>query len=712
MIQWAPYTFVRLTFYLITGILLGIYVPGFVHPALPLVLVSLAAVYLALFLLVRTVWRGIRLKTIFGLLAGSLVILSGLLLTRQRTAINQPDHVGKSIGKFTYYQATITSEVQERAKSYRAEAAVQQVLVGNAWRQASGKVLVYIRKESPRPRYGDQLLIKGMPQPVRPPANPGEFDYQRYLANQQLYHQQFIKPGEFIVFGYQPPNPVFNVALHIRQYADGVFKRHISSKHEYAIATALVLGVKDGLDNEIKQAYSSAGAMHVVAVSGTHVSIVFAMLLLLLGKLKKLPYGNLLFAVIALLILWLYAFVTGLSASVLRAVVMFSFVVVAQASGRQTNMYNTLAASMFALLCYNPYLLMDVGFQLSYVAVLGIVHLQPALYQKVSFGERFAEKYRWLHWLADNTWKITSVSIAAQLATFPMSLLYFHQFPTYFLLSNLAVIPLSSAALITGMATLAVSWIPYVVDIAAWVLQTCVWLLNQSVFVTEAIPGALINGISIGLPQALLLYAGLLFILLFGHTKRFPYWYAVAGIVALLVSIQVVKVTRQHGQHRLAVYAVNKHAAVDVLFGNRHSLIADQSLLHDESGVNYHLVNGWWQEGASQRTDADWQKLDRPEVAIKRLSGYSLLVWRGKRFVLLHERVTHLSEVLRLIKPDYLVVQHNALRRLDGLEGTFGTLIIDSSNKFYVTQQLRIQATDLHILCHATSENGAFILSY
>ncbi|MBD0260530.1 MAG: ComEC family competence protein, partial [Cytophagales bacterium] len=475
---WAPYVFVRLLLYLVAGIawvLAGLpFDVGFVRGSLAV----LVALYGTGWALRRRLPAGKRFGTALGGLAFGIVALAGAALTHGHDDTNHPGHLVHQPGAVAYFTGTVTSEVQERPNRYKAELTVTQIKVGDKWRPATGKVLVYLDKTSVPLRYGDQLLVRGAPRRVPPPANPGEFDYRAYLAIGQVYHQCFVKAGGYEVLGHGSPNPVFAASLRVRAWADGVFRQHVPNRQEYAIATGLVLGIRDVLDDELRNAYASAGAMHVLAVSGAHVVIVFWIITLLLGRLKRVRYGNLLFAAVSLALLWFYAFVTGLSASVLRAVVMFSFVVVADALGREKSTYNLIAASAFFLLGWNPHLLLDVGFQLSYVAILGIVYLQPKLYGRFEFD----------NYLLDKVWGMTTTCLAAQLAVSPFSLFYFHQFPLYFLLANLVVIPLSSGILYAGLALLAVSPLPYAGPAVGWVLSKTIWLLNQTAFFTHQLP--------------------------------------------------------------------------------------------------------------------------------------------------------------------------------------------------------------------------------
>ena len=694
---WAPYVFVRLLLYLTAGIawvLAGLpFDVGFAHAALA----GLVVLYGTAWGVRRRLPAGKRLGTVLGVLAFGIVALAGAALTHGHDATSHPGHLVHQPGAVTYFTGTVTSEVQERPNRYKAELSVSEVRVGDAWRPATGKVLVYLDKTATPLRYGDRLLVRGAPRRVPPPANPGEFDYRAYLAIGQVYHQAFVKADGYQVLGHGSPNPLFAVSLRVRAWADGVFRQYVPDRQEYAIATGLVLGIRDVLDDELRNAYASAGAMHVLAVSGAHVVIVFWIITLLLGRLKRVRLGNLLFAAVSLALLWFYAFVTGLSASVLRAVVMFSFVVVAEALGREKSTYNLIAASAFFLLGWNPHLLLDVGFQLSYVAILGIVYLQPKLYGWHEFD----------NYVLDKIWGMSTTCLAAQLAVLPFSLFYFHQFPLYFLAANLVVIPLSSGILYAGLALLAVSPVPYAGPVVGWVLGKTIWLLNQAAFLTQKLPYAIIGGFAPGRWEFAALCGLLVSGLLFLQYKR-PWQLGVAGsLLAVLVLLDAAGESRHQGQRRLAIYSVNGFATCDLIEGKRHLFVADSALLADDSKIRFHLLNDWWQHGVTTHTYAPFSGVDAGQHAFRHFEGYSLLVWRGKKFVFLHRPVSR--DLLAALRTDYLVVQHNALRKLDGLEGHVGRLIIDSSNKYYLGKKLKAQAVEAGIPCHWIAEDGAWV---
>jgi competence protein ComEC len=701
MIKWAPYVFVRLTIYLLAGILAAMYLPFTMAGILPLLITFsvLSATYVMLSLLAKHVWKGKRFSPLFGLLGFSIIFLTGYIITCQRTQAKRADHLSHQPASIQYYSGVIISEVSSTAKSSKAELEVKRIYSQNQWIEASGIILLYLDKKIQQPRYGDKLLIKGRPQRIPAPANPYEFDYRQYLRLQQIHHQHFVKATDVAVYGYHPPYTLIAFSISLRQHADNIFKRLIPSRHEQAIASGLVLGIRDGLDNEIKQAYASAGAMHILAVSGAHVGIVFGILALLLGYLKRLRYGKLLFAVSVLCLLWLYAFVAGLSASALRAVIMASFVIVAESFTRQKSIYNTLALSAFIMLCFDPFLVKDVGFQLSFAAIISIVYITPKISSLLEFDNLVLKK----------AWQITCASLAAQIGTAPLSLLYFHQFPVYFLLANLAVIPLSIAVLYAGIFTLLFYHIPYVSTACAFVLTKSVWLLNQVTFFTESIPGALVRNISVSAWETCILYLIIISFLLFLHYKKLIYWIIVVGFTCVLSALNLIDIYKQQKQQQLAIYSIANHTALSIIEGTHNFFMADSTLLHQRNTIDFHLSGHWRQAGITQHQFRHFNHPSNRPLAISHFKEYSLLVWQGKTFLFLHHPISN-WQFISTLQPEYIVIQNNAVKDLPGKEYFIKHLIIDGNNKSYLAKKLKLQAQQAGIPCHSSREEGAFIL--
>lgn len=362
MLRWAPYPFVRITLSFVAGVLLYLVLGRQSGFSLGL-LAFFFACFVAAFLLAK------KYKAAFAWdVAGILGLLTwfalGLAVAEQRTELHQPSHLTHLQAQPAYYTGVVADYVVQKPDYQSTVLKVRQVQVNGQWREATGKVQLSVPHDSEQPfelNYGDVLLVKGAPQPVAPPLNPNQFDYSAFLANKNIYHRHYLQPFQYQKVASEPPNPILYYSIQLRRRLDGVLRERVGEKREYAIASALLLGVKDELDNSIRQAYADTGTMHVLAVSGLHVGLIYTVLMLLLAKFNATARQRWVGAALVLAVLWLYAFVTGLSPSVLRAVLMFSLATVGLALRRKTVIYNTVAVAALVLLLVNPYNLLEVG---------------------------------------------------------------------------------------------------------------------------------------------------------------------------------------------------------------------------------------------------------------------------------------------------------------------------------------------------------------
>ncbi len=401
--KWQPFPMLRIAAFFAGGVLLGIYQLDFIPFGLAIGLIVLGSI---LFFAFRFFSIKNQLAFYSGLIGLFVIFLLGYSRLIFFTDSTNENHISKITDPIEAYEAIVRSVPEEKVKSWKIELELVQAKTDH-WQPVAGKLLLYISKKNNDGvtwRYGDIILIKGSPQELNPPGNPGEFDFKRFLSFKNISHQQFVSIDEVQLIRETTDKGFIYYSHQARAWCMKKINEFVSGKDERAIAIALVLGVTDGIDNDLQNAYAASGAMHVLAVSGMHVGIIYAIVLLLFKPLSKFRNSKWIVAVVSLVCLWVFSFITGNSPSVLRAVTMFSFIAIARPFGMRTNIYNTLAASAFVLLIYNPYLIMSVGFQLSYLAVLGIVYLQRPLYQLWEIENT----------LGDWTWKITCVSIAAQ----------------------------------------------------------------------------------------------------------------------------------------------------------------------------------------------------------------------------------------------------------------------------------------------------------
>jgi len=689
MFFWTPYTFVRIVFFFIAGILLGIYQPDclpehFVLPAF----VVLVVLYFLVNWKITSDFKPFSTGFI-GLLA---IFLAGYVNTMFNTDFRRPDHLSQVAVSIEKYVAVISGYAEEKEKSWKVEAVVHQVYDGGEWQSCSGKILLYFsRQDFSTPFvYGDQLLILGAPQELQDPSNPGEFNYKRFLTFRKIYHQHFLRSDRVHYVGNTPKSSVIAYSLQVRKWAEDVLARYITGDQERAVAAALILGVKDGLDNDLMRAYASSGAMHVLAVSGLHVGIIYLMLMFVFKPLYKCRHGKWILAVMSIVVLWSYAFVTGLSPSVLRAVTMFSVIALARPLNYRTNIYNTLAVAAFILLLWEPYLIMSVGFQLSFLAVIGIVYIQPKLYWWWEPPTIFFDK----------VWQITCVSIAAQLATFSLGLLYFHQFPVYFLFSNLFVIPGAFIALVLGILLLAVSPFTAVAYVVGLVLEFFLWLLNYLVFLVEQLPYSLINNIYITTFQSWLLIGILISGLLLLQYRKFAFAVTLGCCGLVFGVVQWHHYTTEVNHEKFLVYKVLGHSALEWTTFGKSFFMADSALLNDPERMRFHIRPNRLVSGIHQVYNDEIPFMSQHD-------GARLFAWQNHLILQVTADNFFFPQGMEV---DYIVLSGNSIRDIRELtQLTFKQLIIDSSNSMYTATKIMEQANELNWPVYSVLHQGAFV---
>ncbi|WP_158634624.1 ComEC/Rec2 family competence protein [Flavobacterium cauense] len=375
-----------------------------------------------------------------------------------------------------------------------------------------GKILLMVpKKELPKQFHaGEKITILTALQPITKSSNPYQFDYAAYLERQQVYHQLNLKSGNHIKNGI-----VHNFDYYVERYRSTLlnsFSIHHFSSGTENIIRALLLGQRQDMDIETSENYTNAGVIHILAISGLHIAILYAMLLFLLKPLQRFRNGKLLQFVSILAFLWLFAILSGLSASVVRSVVMFSFVSLGLYLNKSGNIYNILTVSMLVMLLFQPDFLFDVGFQLSYIAVFAIVWLQP-FYKSVK-----PSRYKIVNYFVD----VLVISFVAQLGVLPLSLYYFNQLPLLFFMANLVVIPLSSFALILGIIVLVFNFIaPALAIVLGKLLSVFIEIMNQYIAWIASFKEYVIKDIPFSFSLLLVSYLALIGFILWLYKKRF-----------------------------------------------------------------------------------------------------------------------------------------------------------------------------------------------
>ncbi len=592
----------------------------------------------------------------------------------------------------------IDEELTEKAKSSKTTGYVEAVIQADVVIPCSGKLLLYFRKDSlgTALRYGDRIMINKEPQPVRSTGNPGAFNYERYAAFQQLFHTVYLKPNEWLPV----PGPhanLFKAWLNsLRQNIVSSLRTNIHGKDEAAIAEALLIGYKEDLDKDLVQAYSNTGVVHIIAISGLHLGLIYVMLLWIFNKIPFIRRSKFLSVLFILACLWLFTLLTGASASVLRSAVMFTFIVLGEnlftkKSGRKASIYNSLAVSALVILVYDPFFLWDVGFQLSYLALISIVSFQKPVYNLIYIPNKWLNK----------VWELAAVTIAAQILTFPICIFYFHQFPTLFLFSNVIAVPLSSLILFVEILLVAFSWwnfaAVWIGKVAYWLL----WLMNKLILVLDELPFAVWDSIHATAFSTWLLYAVVIFCaywLLKKKKNALKLW-----LVSMLAFIMLSASDKWNvvNQKKLIVYNVPQHPAIDFIDGNKWQFIGDSILLEDGSLQNFHLKPCRVSLQLTKRVDS-----------LATLYHNKFYLQFGTKRILLIDHPFPYGTGEQKIDVDIIVISGNPKLYISQLANVFNCnqYVFDANNPLWKIDKWKKDCEELHLRHHTVSSQGAFIL--
>jgi competence protein ComEC len=641
-------------------------------------------------------------RWLFGVFINIFFICAGNLFTALHIEKNDENHFSNHLQKDQYYSGFLKEALKEGEKSYKTVIRINSVIRKGEIIPVKGNLLAYLAKDSSTARlnYGDVIFFKANAADITPPQNPNEFNYKRFLSFNNIYLQVYIRSDDITHTGRTSGNKFIALAQQTQKQLLKVFKANDISGNEYAVLSALMLGHKDELDNHLKQAYSGSGAMHVLAVSGLHVGIIFLAISKLLFFLDRKKWQVILKGAFIILFLWSYAFITGLSPSVMRSATMLSFVVGAGMLSRQSNIYNTLAASAFVLLLINPFLVMAVGFQLSYLAVIGIVSIQPKLYNLIYPK----------NWLIRQAWAIICVSIAAQLATFPLGMLYYHQFPNYFLFSNLLVIPVATFILYSGILLFVFSSVPVISFYLAIVVKKAVWFLNSSVFFIEQLPHALTQGIAHTVFDTWVLYF-IIFSLFLSVLMKCKKQLSVGLAMILIFTVSTAaKKTESFNRQKIVVFNVNGIKAYNFINGNEHVFLADSVLVADEDKMIFHIRKYWDNEGLKNPTIIYHENL--PSRFYNRETQFFI----KNNFILFGEKKIVIKTdnndfgYRDKVKVDMVIYSGKYERALASLTDKykFETLILDSSRPDFLQRKIKEKLSDADIGYYCVKEKGYF----
>lgn len=582
VLNWSKYPFLRLVIPLVIGVLLFDAIGVVNHDKISLFIVLLVLLSSEIFLSRALKYHG---RWLFGVLTMLVFAYLGYYRCCLQDVTSRREYFGNLSGQCGLYMARVYDPPTEKEKSVKVLMELEGFRNDSLEIKVSGKVIAYFQKseEALRLEYGDMLFFSSPIEDVPPPLNPEEFDYRKYMERRGVTGRIYLKKGSWENTGFQECNPIFAFAYRFRDRLLEVLRSNGITEEEFGIGAAILLGYDESLPAQVRQNFVAAGAMHILCVSGMHVGIVYLLASFFLGFLgrgKKAAFAR---KLALLVLIWFYALLTGLSPSVMRSALMISFLIVGELVHRKGFALNSIGASAFVLLLINPNNLFVIGFQLSYVAVIGIVLLQKRIYNLLYIKNK----------LLDKLWEITAVSIAAQISTMPFTIYYFNQFTPYFWLSNLFMTPLSFLVILAGMLLLMFSWVPMLGVVFGKIVWLMLRLMNGVVSGVKMLPFSLVKGLYMDDYQFGLSLLLLLLFWLFVNLRKKRMMMELLALSAVF-SISLAFTSRKAlSENRLVFYSLSKHTAIDFVSNGSHVLVCDESLLSDPSLIDYSLKGFW-----------------------------------------------------------------------------------------------------------------------
>jgi competence protein ComEC len=590
--------------------------------------------------------------------------------------------------------ATVIENPEEKENSIKTLLKIDAFKDSNGWKNPETKLLTYFQKDSNLMdlKMGDQIIVKAYINEIKHSGNPYTFNYKEYLKFKEIYYQTYIKVENFKLLKRNCGNRLISFTNNLRQKLLIIYKKNKIKDNEFAVLSALTLGYKRDLTPELKESFSTSGAMHILAVSGLHVGIIFIILSKLLFFLERRKYGRIVQSTLIILILIFYAMLTGLSNSVIRATIMFIFICFGRMFTRQVNIYNTLSASAFIMLLYNPYSIMDVGFQLSYLAVISIVFFQPKIYSLLNLRYKFP----------DYIWQLISVAIAAQIATFPLTIHYFNQFPVYFILSNILIIPFVSIIIYGALILFCFSFSTNISYLIAKGLKLITLILNKNVKFIQDLPFSKIDSLIIDKYEILILSATILCFSLFIISKRIKY---VKYLLVLLILFMSYNISTSYLNAKKAMFIVHnipKKTAISLINQKQSILYTNFDISKEYKNIEYNIAPLWSNLGIKKK---DYKQTFSEE------NFYQIYSINDIRIININNADLLNYESKQKVKSDYIILSNNVNLNVTSLKKyfQFNTIIFDSSNSFYKINKWKQECQKYNIKYYSILDKGAFI---
>lgn len=615
----------------------------------------------------------------FGVASYILSFCIGTLTLLSHTEILQKDNYTNCKDAFQRKES-ITLLLREKLKSNDYSDRYIGLIKTISGKVYSGKVIVNIQKDSIKNRLiiGNSIRIQTILQQNKPSKNPNQFDYSQYLANKQIYAQIYCQKKEILV-GKTIQKDIWYYCAKLHSRIISNLEKSKFNQAEMNVALALILGQQQDISQDIIQDYQYSGATHILSVSGLHVGFIMLFISYILKPIPNTKKGSFFKLVSILVSLAGFAVISGLSPSVLRSVVMFSFLAIGNHLRRNGNIYHTLLVSILLILLFEPYFLFDVGFQLSYIALFFILWLQPIL----------KNIYKPKNKVAIYIWEALTVSFAAQIGTLPLCLYYFHQFPGLFFVTNIIILPVLSFIMIAGIVVMIIAIFTSPPLLITMIFEKSIYLLNFIIHTVASADSFVIRNISFNQYHlwafSIFIISTIIWIKKPSFNKLLP---ALISIIMIQFAFILTKIKTEN-EEELIVYNQRNNTIISERFGRNLVLFVQDTMIKNNRNINLYLVGN-----------------SITLFKIKKLK--NVLYFKNKK-ILIIDSTKAFSETM---KPDILILTETSKINLDRLLQNLQPKIViaDGSNSNSIQKYWKNSCLKKNIPFHSTKEKGYYKL--
>ncbi len=660
---------------------------------LPVLLIAAAFAFIVI-VLFQFLSSSLRYKFAFlkGLCVTLLFIAVGGCLSFTKNNVNNNVWLGKYFEQGKPVIATLRDNLVIKEKSYKTIATVNAVYINKKWQNVDGDILLYFKKDStiPNIKYGSQILVTKNLNSIINSGNPGGFNYAEYCSFQNIYYQGFLKDGDFIILPTSQTNWFSSLLINIRTNVLNILRTNINNPDELSIAEALLIGYRDELDRDLVRAYSNTGVVHIIAISGLHLGMIYGLILFLFKPFNRFKWGKIAKPITIIFVLWMFSLIAGMAPSILRSAIMFTVIAIGEAFNKKSNIHNGLALSAIIILIINPFSLWDVGFQLSYTAVLSIVVFSPYIKNWFYFKNKLLAAF----------WNLNSITLSAQILTLPVVLYHFHQFPLLFLVTNIFAVPWSGFILYLELLLLVFCWWQPAATFIGKGIEWMIWVMNKFILSIDSLSFAVLEYLQISIPQAIILFAIIICFCYWLINKNKKMFFATLSFVTIFFTLRSIDFIGKYQQKKVIVYNVPNHQAIDIIEGRKYEFIGD-SIMNEEGFLkNFHIKPS----RTLHRINAD---------ALENIYSTNNFIYTKNKIIALVD--SPLQKVRNeKIKVDAIVISKNPKLYMNQLTAMFDckTIIFDGSNPNWKINYWKKDCDSLHIDYHICATQGAYVIDF